>query len=195
MTLAFVCGNGISRQAVDLNQLRPLGKIYGCNGLYRDFEPDCLVATDRPIAESIQNSGYSKNHRFYTRKPVTGLGALPVPKKYHSNSSGPIATALAALDGHKTIYLLGFDLGPTVNQKFNNVYAGTDFYKKPDAAPTYTGNWVKQLCTIARDFPQITFVRVCGTTTADIRELKVFNNLLHIPMQLFQDRVNTGQDL
>jgi len=195
MTLAFVCGNGISRQAVDLNQLRPLGKIYGCNGLYRDFEPDCLVATDRPIAESIQNSGYSKNHRFYTRKPVTGLGALPVPKKYHSNSSGPIATALAALDGHKTIYLLGFDLGPTVNQKFNNVYAGTDFYKKPDAAPTYTGNWVKQLCTIAQDFPQITFVRVCGTTTADIRELKVFNNLLHIPMQLFQDRVNTGQDL
>ena len=195
MTRAFVCGNGISRQAVDLNQLRPLGKIYGCNGLYRDFEPDCLVATDRPIAESIQNSGYSKNHRFYTRKPVTGLGALPVPKKYHSNSSGPIATALAALDGHKTIYLLGFDLGPTVNQKFNNVYAGTDFYKKPDAAPTYTGNWVRQLCTIARDFPQITFVRVCGTTTADIRELKVFNNLLHIPMQLFQDRVNTGQDL
>jgi hypothetical protein len=195
MTLAFVCGNGISRQAVDLNQLRPLGKIYGCNGLYRDFEPDCLVATDRPIAESIQNSGYSKNHRFYTRKPVTGLGALPVPKKYHSNSSGPIATALAALDGHKTIYLLGFDLGPTVNQKFNNVYAGTDFYKKPDAAPTYTGNWVKQLCTIAQDFPQITFVRVCGTTTADIRELKVFNNLLHIPMQLFQDRVTTSQDL
>ena len=195
MTRAFVCGNGISRQAVDLNQLRSLGKIYGCNGLYRDFEPDCLVATDRPIAETIQNSGYSKNHRFYTRKPVTGLGALPVPKKYHSNSSGPIATALAALDGHKTIYLLGFDLGPTVNQKFNNVYAGTDFYKKPDAAPTYTGNWVKQLCTIAQDFPQIAFVRVCGVTTADIRELKVFNNLLHISMQMFQDRVTTSQDL
>jgi len=50
MTRAFVCGNGISRQAVDLNQLRLLGKIYGCNGLYRDFEPDCLVATDKPIA-------------------------------------------------------------------------------------------------------------------------------------------------
>jgi hypothetical protein len=138
MTRAFVCGNGISRQAVDLTQLRPLGKIYGCNGLYRDFEPDCLVATDKPIAEQIQNSGYSKTHRFYTRKPIAGLGALPVPKKYHSNSSGPIATALAALDGHKTIYLLGFDMGPTVNQKFNNVYAGTDFYKRPDAAPTYT---------------------------------------------------------
>ena len=195
MTRAFVLGNGISRQAVDLNQLQPLGKIYGCNGLYRDFEPDCLVATDKPIAESIQNSGYSKAHRFHTRKPIHGLGALPVPKKYHGNSSGPIATALAAIDGHTTIYLLGFDMGPTVNAKFNNVYAGTDFYKKPDAAPTYTGNWVKQFCTIAQDFPQTTFVRVCGTTTADIRELKFFNNFLHIPVQMFQDRMATGQDL
>jgi hypothetical protein len=99
------------------------------------------------------------------------------------------------LDGHQTVYLLGFDMGPTVNAKFNNVYAGTDFYKKPDAAPTYTGNWVKQLCTIAQDFPQTTFVRVCGATTADIRELKVFNNLHHIPMQMFLDRVATGLDL
>ena len=195
MTLAFVLGNGVSRQAQDLNQLRPLGKIYGCNGLYRDFEPDCLVATDRPIAEEIQNRGYSAHHRFHTRKPMKALGALPVPNKYHGNSSGPIAVALAALDGHQTVYLLGFDLGPTLNHKFNNVYAGTDHYKKPDAAPTYTGNWVKQLCTIARDFPQTTFVRVCGVTTADIKELKVFNNFLHIPMQMFQDRVQTGQDL
>jgi hypothetical protein len=195
MTRAFVCGNGISRQAVDLNQLRSLGKIYGCNGLYRDFEPDCLTATDRPIAEAIQNSGYSKNHRFYTRKPIPGLGALPVPKKYHSNSSGPIATALAALDGCKTIYMLGFDMGPIANQKFNNVYAGTDFYKRPDAAPTYTGNWVKQLCAISQDFPQTNFIRVCGQTTADIRELKLFNNLVHIPVQMFLDRVTTGQEL
>jgi hypothetical protein len=195
MTRAFVCGNGVSRQAVDLNLLRPLGTIYGCNGLYRDFEPDCLVATDRPIAEAIQNSGYSSTHRFHTRKPIPKLGARPVPKQYHGNSSGPIATALAALDGNNTIYLLGFDMGPTVNQKFNNVYAGTDFYKRSDAAPTYTGNWVRQLCTIVTDFPQTTFVRVCGATTADIRELKVFNNLLHIPIQMFLDRAVTGQDL
>ena len=195
MTRAFVCGNGVSRQAVDLNQLRPLGEIYGCNGLYRDFEPDYLVATDRPISETIQNSGYSQTHKFYTRKPMYGSGALPVPKKYHGNSSGPIAVALAALNGHKTIYLLGFDMGPTVDARFNNVYAGTDFYKSLDAAPTYTGNWVRQLCTIARDFPQSTFIRVCGTTTADIRDLKTFTNLLHIPMQMFQDRVATGQDL
>ena len=60
---------------------------------------------------------------------------------------------------------------------------------------TLSMSQLKQLCIIAQDFPQITFVRVCGATTADIRELKVFNNLLHIPMQMFQDRVLTGQDL
>jgi hypothetical protein len=195
MTRAFVCGNGVSRSAVDLNSLRDLGKIYGCNGLYRDFEPDCLVATDRPIAETIQNSGYAIKHRFLTRKPLPGLGAQPVPKKYHSNSSGPIATAVAALDGYHRLYLLGFDMGPTVNKKFNNVYAGTDFYKTADSVPTYTGNWIKQLSAIVQHFPQTTFVRVCGATTADLRELQMFHNLLHLPMQMFLDRVATGQDL
>ena len=195
MTIAFVLGNGQSRASIDLVQLKQLGSVYGCNGLYREWEPECLVATDRPIAEAIQRSGYSKKHRFYTRKPLPDLGAQVVPRKYHGNSSGPIACALAALDGHSRIYMLGFDMGPTVNLKFNNVYAGTDFYKRPDAAPTYTGNWVKQLCTIAQDFPQMAFVRVCGTTTADIRELKHFNNLVHIPVQMFLERVATGLDL
>ena len=195
MTRAFVCGNGISRQAVDLTYLKTLGVIYGCNAMYRDFEPDCLVATDRPIAEQIQMSGYSKTHRFHTRRPLEKLGAKPVPKKYHGNSSGPIATALAALDGHQTIYLLGFDLGPNQDMRFNNLYAGTEFYKSVGSSPTYTGNWVNQLRTIAQDFPQMTFVRVCGSTTADIKELKIISNLHHISMEMFLNRVNTGQDL
>ena len=192
---AFVLGNGISRKHIDVDALLKLGTVYGCNALYRTHTPHALVATDKPISETIQNSGYSQTHKFYTRKPIHGSGALPVPKKYHGNSSGPIATALAAINGHTTIYLLGFDMGPTVNAKFNNVYAGTDFYKGLDAAPTYTGNWVKQLCTIAQDFPQSNFIRVCGPTTANIQELKVFNNLLHIPIQMFLDRVAIGQDL
>lgn len=195
MTRAFVCGNGVSRQSVNLEVLRPLGKIYGCNALYRDFEPDCLVATDRPIAETIQNSGYSARHRFHTRRPLEGLGARPVPKKYYGNSSGPIAMALAALDNHATVYMLGFDMGPTVNAKFNNVYAGTDHYKSLNSAPTYTGNWVRQLVTIAQDFPQTTFIRVCGTATADIAELKKSQNFLHISLEMFLDRVVSGHDL
>ena len=72
MSIAFVLGNGQSRSVIDLTRIQPLGPIYGCNGLYRDFEPDCLVATDRPIAGHIQRSGYSKKNRFYREPSHSG---------------------------------------------------------------------------------------------------------------------------
>ena len=195
MTIAFVLGNGQSRTSIDLVQLQQLGPIYGCNGLYRDWEPDCLVATDRPIAEAIQRSGYSKKHRFYTRKPLPDLGAQVVPRKYHGNSSGQIACALAAMDGHDRIYMLGFDMAPSPSMRFNNVYAGTEFYKSPDAAPTFTGNWIRQLITIAGDFPNTKFTRVCGPTSAEIKEFKNIANFDTIDIKLFRHRLDTNDGL
>lgn len=191
MTIAFVLGNGQSRQSLDLQMLKKHGPIYGCNALYRDFEPDCLVATDRPIAEAIQKSGYSKTHRFYTRKPIDGLGAQRVPKKYYGNSSGPIACSLACIDGHNRIYMLGYDMGATANSRFNNVYAGTEFYKAKDALPTFTGNWIKQLTAIANDFSTVEFIRVRGATTADIYQLQNLSNFRHISLDEFLNRINT----
>jgi len=194
MTTAFVLGNGVSRQSVDLELLRPLGKIYGCNALYRDFVPDVLVATDRPIATEIQNSGYPIKNKFYTRKPIEGHGALRVPHEYYGYSSGPIATGIAAIDHHLTIYMIGFDMGP-VNNKFNNVYADTDFYRKSDATPVFTGNWTKQIRKITEDFPKTQFVRVKGKTTADIAEFATIKNLTHLPIHTFLDRINNQKDL
>ena len=195
MAIAFVLGNGQSRTHINLVQLQQLGPIYGCNALYRDWEPDCLVATDRPIAEAIQRSGYAKKHRFYTRKPLPDLGALTVPRKYHGNSSGPIACAIAAGDGHDRIYLLGYDMGPTANMRFNNVYAGTEFYKGADAAPTFTGNWIRQLVTIAGDFPKTQFIRVCGPTSAVIKEFEMIKNFENLDIKLFCHRLDTNDGL
>ena len=195
MTIAFVLGNGQSRSSVDLVQLQQLGPVYGCNGLYRDWQPDCLVATDRPIAEAIQRSGYSKKNRFYTRKPLPDMGAQVVPRKYHGNSSGPIACAIAALDGHDRIYLLGYDMGPSPSMRFNNVYAGTEFYKSPDAAPTYTGNWIRQLVSVAQDFPKTQFIRVCGPTSAEVKEFKNIGNFDNIDIKIFRYRLDTNNGL
>lgn len=195
MSTAFVLGNGISRQNVNLTTLSPYGKIYGCNALYREYTPDVLVATDRPIATHIQESGYSAQHKFYTRRPIPGLGAQVVPKPYFGFSSGPIATALAAQDGHTCIYLLGFDMGPTANNTINNLYAGTEFYKKVDAPPTFTGNWIKQLGRIAKDHPTVQFIRVQGPTTAKIVELDTVPNLTHLDLMTFVDRINNKKDL
>lgn len=192
---AFVLGNGISRKHIEVDTLLKLGPVYGCNALYRTHTPTVLVSTDRPISTVIQESGYAHKNRFYTRRPIPGSGAHSVPKKYHGFSSGPIAAGIACEDINRRIYLLGFDLGPTVVGKFNNVYAGTDFYKPQDANPTFTGNWIRQLSTVIRDFPTVEFIRVCGDTTADIADFKNLPNLQYMQIADFVLRINTSKDL
>jgi hypothetical protein len=192
---AFVLGNGISRQAVDLYRVEQRGPIYGCNALYRTYVPHVLVATDAPIARSIQESGYSKDRRFYTRRPLPKLGALPVPKEYFGFSSGPIAVAIAAMEHHSPIYLLGFDMGPTGTGEFNNIYAGTEFYKPTNANPTFTGNWIRQMVKVVQDHPKQRFVRVHGQTTARIQELEGLKNLEFVMMDDFLMRINNGKEL
>jgi len=195
MTVAFVLGNGQSRLDLDLTQLIKLAPVYGCNALYREFTPSVLVSTDAPISKSIQESGYSKKNLHYTRKPLPSLGSKRIPQQYYGFSSGPVAVGIAAVDQHKKIYLVGFDLGPTRSGHFNNIYADSEFYKKSSAIPTYTGNWVRQLKTIAREFPQTQFVRIQGATTSDIAELSNIPNFAHMHMTDFIDRINNAKDL
>lgn len=194
MSTAFVLGNGISRRGLPLHDIRQHGPIYGCNGLHRDFIPDVLVSTDKPIALSIEESGYPLTNKFYTRRPTAGKGSLEIPRPYFGFSSGPVATALAASDKHHRIYMIGFDMGPTENKKFNNLYADTEFYKTSDSGPTYTGNWAKQIQQICREFSDIKFIRVCGTTTARLTELDAIPNMQHLPLAEFIDRLNKQKD-
>ena len=67
MSKAFCIGNGESRKGFDLEQLRPHGKIYGCNALYRDFTPDVLVAVDHGVCHEIYNSGYCQKNEAWFR--------------------------------------------------------------------------------------------------------------------------------
>jgi hypothetical protein len=193
---AFVLGNGVSRAPIDVDRLTELGPVYGCNALYRTHAVTALVATDRPIAEEIQNSGYSLRHRFYTRRPQPNTGAQAVPRSYFGFSSGPIALALAAAENPgATIYMLGFDLGPKQQGRFNNVFADTEHYKKSEAGPTFTGNWIRQMVTVMRDHPQCQFRRVHGVTTAVITEFESVRNLERVEIAEFERRINTPKDL
>lgn len=193
MNIAFVLGNGISRKGLGLNGLRPYGKIYGCNSLYTEFEPNVLVATDKPISARIQESGYSAKNVFYTRKPLPGLGALAIPKQYYGFSSGPAAAGIAAFDANQQIYLIGFDCGPTSDQHFNNIYAGTEFYKPVTSLPTFTGNWIRQIRIVTKDFPNTRFFRVTGATTARMSELDSIPNLKHLPIDKFLEYIYSLQ--
>ena len=192
---AFVLGNGVSRQPIDVELLLKIAPVYGCNALYRSHTPTVLVSTDRPISQQIQESGYAKTKRFYTRRPLHNSGAQTVPREYFGFSSGPIATALAAKDKHTRIYLLGFDMGPSETGKFNNVYADTEFYKQTINAPTFTGNWVRQLCTVAKDHANCEFIRVHGSTTAEISEFSKIPNMQKLQFADFVARINKPKDL
>ena len=193
---AFVLGNGVSRAAIDVDDLMRLGPVYGCNALYRTHAVTALVATDRPIAEEIQNSGYSLRHRFYTRRRQANTGAQAVPRAYFGFSSGPIALALAAADcAGSSIYMLGYDMGPNQQGRFNNVFADTEHYKKSEAGPTFTGNWIRQMVTVMRDHPQCQFRRVHGATTAPIQEFESVRNLERVEIAEFERRINTPKDL
>jgi hypothetical protein len=195
MSRAFVLGNGVSRLDVNLHVLQELGPIYGCNALYREFTPTVLISTDKPISSKIQEEGYATSNRMYTRKPTPGRGAMRIPQDWYGFSSGPVAVALAAQDKNLAVYMLGFDLGPVQGDKFNNIYAGTEFYKASSARPTFTGNWVRQIQNITKTFPNTNFFRVVGPTTAEITEFKSIANMAHMPMADFLDRINNTKDL
>lgn len=192
MSAAFILGNGKSRLAVNLNKLMEVGTVFGCNGLYRDFTPHCLVATDRPIAEEIQNSGYAQKHRFHTRKPIESLGGKFLVKEYKGFSSGPNAAALALVDGYSDIYLIGMDLG-TTNGMFNNIYAGTQFYKKELDPPTFPGNWINQVVTLTKDFESRQFWRVEGPESAFVPQFNKIPNMRILSMDKFLEKVNTAR--
>lgn len=177
---AFVLGNGKSRLQVNLHELKTRGKVYGCNALYRDFTPDVLIATDTPIAREIEETGYTKNNEFWTRHP--GPGSRKIEMNY-GFSSGPIAVSMAALNNHRPIYLIGFDLTGE-NGNINNVYAGTECYRPANDKETYWGNWVNQLETIMKlQFPNSKFIRCVTPTSYTPKEWKMLQNYSEIAIE------------
>jgi len=193
MSAAFIIGNGKSRLAVNLDLLTPLGTTYGCNWLFKEYTPNVLVATDRNIADHIQESGYAKTNRFHTRKPILELGGKSLHAVYKGFSSGPNCAAMACIDGHSDIYLIGMDLG-TTNGMFNNVYADWQFYKKTLDPPTFAGNWVNQLVQlITEDYKDRQFYRIEGPESAFIKQFNKIDNLQILTMDKFLEKINIAR--
>ena len=67
MKRVFCIGNGESRKGFDLDKLKPFGKIYGCNAIYRDYMPDVLTAVDHGIMHEIYHAGVAQKIPCYFR--------------------------------------------------------------------------------------------------------------------------------
>ena len=186
--IAFVIGNGTSREPIALPSLKPFGKIYGCNALYRDFIPDYLVAVDTKMVLELNKAGvqhqvetwtnpnraYSEMHGFNFFQPSKGW------------SSGPTALWLASdMTDYDTIYIIGFDF-EGAGQLVNNIYAGTQNYKAPTEKATYFGNWLKQTVITCQNNPQKRYIRVLGESFFTPPELTKLDNVENIHVRDFK---------
>ncbi len=159
---AFVLGNGRSRLTIDPNSLIKLGIVYGCNAQYREYDPHYLVAVDVKMVNEIIAAGYHKTHSVWTNpnKGITTKTNINFFNPHKGWSSGPTALWFSAMNGHKEIYILGFDYQGLAGGRFNNVYADTFNYKKSTDAATFFGNWLSQTEKVIKEYKNVKFFRV-----------------------------------
>lgn len=129
MSRAFIIGNGKSRSNFDLNLLKGNGTIFGCNALYRDFDPDYLVAIDSKMKKEIVDSNYNRDKVLF---PIED--ECWEPKEYNKHRPRSNAGMNAILEAIKKdftdIVCFGFDfLLHDDMGSISNIYDGTSSYE------------------------------------------------------------------
>jgi len=172
-TQAVAIGNGESRKDFNLNFIKYhqggiLGanklQSYGCNALYRDFAPDFLMVS-REIAGEVAATNYCDNHIVYAHADVL----LEYPGKFYlipqniQFDMGAVAAYMACFDGHKKVFLVGYDQyhwdGPV-----NNIYTGTPGYPVEDESNN--GEFfARSLADVIATYPSVDFIRVMPQET------------------------------
>lgn len=124
----FLIGNGASRKDFDLERLRPIGTIIGCNAIYRDFNPDILIAIDSKMLNEINAAKYGQKEgeNAFVITPHNRSVNVANSTRYKTskfNTSGAFAMRLIKDSMRpKRCYMLGMDGFP------GNVYDGTKNY-------------------------------------------------------------------
>jgi len=123
----------------------PKLQTYATNNVYEKFKPDFLVVDD-DNADVVVQSGYCESNIVYGHAEVI----LKYPGKLYlipqdpSWNAGAVATYLACFDGHKKIFLMGFD-GEEGNDAFYeramlqifNLYNEVEFVRVSPTANYY----------------------------------------------------------
>ena len=196
-TTAFVLGNGESRRGIKIADLKPHGKVWACNGVYRTEEPDVLVAVDPKMLLEIAETEYPVTHEVWSNynhqydKHDRIRNHVQFFRPSLGWSSGPTALRQAADQGYQHIYILGFDYeGHLPNDKnktrlFNNMFKDTRNYKKSKDTATFYGNWMNQTKNVLRDFPKQQFYRVTPRNCFRPHDLEFNNNFKHLDIEEF----------
>jgi hypothetical protein len=190
-TIAFVLGNGVSRKSINANNLKEHGTVYGCNAIYREFDPHYLIAVDTKMVVEIVNAGYHHTKKVWTNhnRAYDRYSNLNYFEPSKGWSSGPTALDMASNHNHRIIYILGFDYVGNGNL-VNNIYAGTANYKSKDQTATYYGNWLRQSQTVIKKNVQIEYIRVVEENGFVPKEFVNLKNLNHISIEDFKKIFN-----
>lgn len=190
---AVVIGNGVSRKGFNLRTLElhrggvlASGALqsYGCNAVYRDMKPHFLVAggSDEIVTELI-DSGYCDNNIVYSNSAnvINHPGKFYLVPQDVQFNTGAVAAYLACFDGHKKVYLLGFDAEHGLAE--TNMYQGTNAYTGNANTGAY---YVKALAQVMNLYDDVEFIRVMPTTHAEMPdEWKYITNLRQITYRQF----------
>lgn len=138
---AFIIGNGSTRRSFPLDILRGHGTIYGCNALYRDFEPDFLVAIDDGMIDEICQSDFPAS-KFIVPSDAdqyepAELYGLPHGSATPRSNAGMNAMIEAIAAGHKQLIMIGFDFLIAMEELgTGNVYDASSNYG-PETRATF----------------------------------------------------------
>lgn len=148
---AVIVGNGDTRKDFDLKLIerhrgglfaRDRLQSYACNLAHTEFKPDFLITTDPDKVKSVAESGYCDDNIVYSNAQYV----LDYPGKFYlipqnpSFDAGAMAAYLACFDGHRKVFLLGFD----------------GYTDVPEHA-----FWIKTLTSVMDTYNNVEFVRVC----------------------------------
>lgn len=197
---AVVIGNGPTRLDFDMRAIFEhrgglLGadtvQTYGCNALYRDYTPDFLVARGNSIIEEIAASSYTTDNIVYT----SSIHLLEYPNKFYLIprdpycDAGTTAAYIAAFDGHKKIFLLGFDNQDTPGYNYN-VYADTAGYSSTNSVAT-DQKWIADRALVFETYNDVDFVWVTAAGRTKIpAEWKKQTNFRQISFRRFVIEAN-----
>lgn len=199
---AAVFGNGRSRANLNFELFRhhrgglhATKKLttYGCNAMFRDCDPHVLVVRHPMIADEVAKTNYSDDNIVIS----TVKNVLKHPDKFHliphdpSFTAGATALYLAAFDGHRKVYFLGFD-GQDTPGVNNNIYAGTPGYPTATSDVDYP-RWIREAMTVFTTYYNTEFIRVVpygGEVMPE--EWKYAPNLRQINMTQFISEVDLG---
>jgi hypothetical protein len=201
--VCFIIANGESRRGFDLNTLKHKGYIIGMNvlPLREDFWPDALISVDIATVNYICANNVPDKLEMWTypRNKITDQRVKRIAKDW-GWSSGPTATRIALeYKKFQTIYILGMDFyglnndgkvgGDKDGKKLNNMYKGTERYRKANSDRTYFGNWLNQMTTNVTQHSHVNFYHVVLDNQKSPNKIAQKKNWIDITYSNFQQHL------